>query len=81
MTEKEKKDLLMQKQKREEIKLHCENQRASHQLQRYDKNQTKNQYIGNVSVICWSERPMNGNVYDGKMKVQSLITSGNKDQT
>lgn len=38
MTEKEKKDLLMQKQKREEIKLHGENQRASHQLQGYDKN-------------------------------------------
>lgn len=81
MTETENKDLPMQKQEREEIKLHGENQRASHHLQGYDKNETKNQYVGNVSAICWSEGLMNGTVYDGKTRVQSLITSGNKNQT
>lgn len=66
MTETENKDLLMQKQKREEI---------------IGNDFGNGNYIGNVSAICWSEGPMNGSVYNGKMRVQSFITSGNKNQT
>lgn len=80
MTETENKDLLIQKKKKkkEEIKLHGENLRVSRHHQGHNKNQTKNQYIDNVSAICWSEGLMHGSVYDRKMRVQSLITPQKK---